>query len=62
MMGIKDEIKLEEYSQYYGHDFRCSNCGAINHKYIKKGIPIKNISFDCKNCGCIVKECSFWRG
>ena len=52
MADYKDAITAEDLLRYYNHNFQCSNCGKLNHKWIKKGVTLNKIFFPCDNCGC----------
>lgn len=53
---IKTELSsIDEYVQFYGNNFYCSNCRTRNHRYIKKGVRLDTVAFECDKCGCTVR-------
>lgn len=51
-----DSPGINDILDWYGHNFYCTNCTKTNHRYIRKGILIKEVSTVCDNCGCGVND------
>jgi transcription elongation factor Elf1 len=54
--NVKRDVTIEECMKYYSHTFYCTNCGDRNYRHITMGVKIKDVSFECDRCGCIIKE------
>jgi transcription elongation factor Elf1 len=52
--NVKQYVPIAETMKYYTHAFYCDNCNERNVRYITLGIKIKDISFACSNCGCVI--------
>lgn len=51
----KTELKLDDYSSYYGHVWYCDNCSERNHIYIRNGVRIDSQSGKCDKCKCTTR-------
>lgn len=54
MEDVRKRVPVGDAVNYYSHVFYCRNCLDRNPRYIKKGVALDNVAFECDKCGCIV--------